>query len=188
MKPGTGKAQIWMDQHLSHITSKLQQSQEERACILWPFALKGNGYGQLQVAGKNCYPHRYIWEYFKGTIPDNLEICHKCNNKQCVNPFHLALGTHWDNMQDAVGTGRFGARNRYCLDKVLSFACSNYLRAEGKTLEFIGKVVGLSISGVSRRLSMQLGKEFIESLSKTSRQDMGMRFPVKWKKEFYENS
>ena len=61
---------------------------------------KSRGYGTARVEGKPVRIHRFIYEFYYGKIPDNLNLCHKCDNKACVNPSHMFIGTQWDNMQD----------------------------------------------------------------------------------------
>lgn len=50
--------------------------------------------------------HRRVWKLVNGPIPDKMCICHKCDNKGCINPEHLWIGTQQDNMDDMVTKGR----------------------------------------------------------------------------------
>jgi hypothetical protein len=63
-------------------------------------------YGSLNIAGTPELTHRLAWEATHGPIPDGLFVCHKCDNPPCCNPDHLFLGTHQDNMDDAIRKGR----------------------------------------------------------------------------------
>ncbi len=64
------------------------------------------GYASIWVEGKNQPVHRVSYQTFKGPIPKGLYVCHTCDNPPCINPKHLFLGTHIDNIKDAVSKGR----------------------------------------------------------------------------------
>ena len=59
-----------------------------------------SGYPTLHRQGKTQLAHRYIYQMFKGEIPSGLVIRHTCDNKKCINPDHLILGTYRENTQD----------------------------------------------------------------------------------------
>jgi len=73
-------------------------------CWLWTGWINRSGYGQRskRLDGKVMAQgmHRYSYELHKGPIPKGLHVLHSCNVKSCVNPDHLRIGTHTDNMRD----------------------------------------------------------------------------------------
>ena len=67
--------------------------------------LMPNGYGQIRN-GKTDYAHRVSWELTNGPIPKGMYVLHRCDNRKCVNPEHLFLGSFDDNMSDMVSKRR----------------------------------------------------------------------------------
>lgn len=80
-------------------------------CWLWIANANRTGYGCLSDS-KQRLAHRISWEIHRGPIPEGLYVLHKCDVPICVNPEHLFLGTHQDNMDDMVrkGRGRWNTR------------------------------------------------------------------------------
>ena len=66
-----------------------------------------NGYGRASVNKKYFGSHRVSWVLNNGEIPNGMYVLHKCDNRKCVNPDHLFLGTHQDNMDDMNKKGRY---------------------------------------------------------------------------------
>jgi hypothetical protein len=76
-------------------------------CWEWQ-ANTGKGYGMFWFGKQAIVAHRVSWMLLRGPIPENMNVLHKCDNRRCVNPNHLFLGTQSDNFLDMWYKGRAG--------------------------------------------------------------------------------
>ncbi len=98
----------WSDEIKKRFWAKVIGTDRESDCWCWGGGLFTNGYGQFRIKDKKLKAHRVVYMFLFGEIPLGMIICHHCDNKRCVNPSHLFLGTHKDNAQDRDRKGRTG--------------------------------------------------------------------------------
>lgn len=75
-------------------------------CWEWTAGKDHGGYGRIKIDGYRQSAHRVAYRLYVGEIKDGLYVLHHCDNRGCVNPSHLFLGTSSDNMHDCVNKGR----------------------------------------------------------------------------------
>jgi hypothetical protein len=93
---------------LHSFVEKIRSPDGEDGCWIWQGAVGSDGYGRVRRRGTTYSAHRFAYELFKGPIPEELCVMHRCDVPLCVNPTHLALGTKADNSQDMLRKGRDG--------------------------------------------------------------------------------
>lgn len=88
-----------------------QNVRGDRDCWVWIGPRAANGYGIVNgYHFTERFAHRLSWTMANGPIPSGLWVLHSCDNKPCVNPEHLFLGTALDNAHDRDRKGHYRAR------------------------------------------------------------------------------
>lgn len=127
----------------------------ENGCWIWQGHSYPNGYGCLKVFGKTVSAHRYAYSLYCGPIPDGMEILHTCDVRKCVNPDHLNVGTHAQNMAEAKSRGRMRSGKGHP-----AFGRPSPLRGSGSTQSIPVRVKGRlygSIKEAERSLGVASG-------------------------------
>lgn len=90
-------------------------------CWVWTASRKPNGYAQFYFQGRMYRAHRRGWALSGRELPaPGLSLAHTCDNRICVNPDHLFVATHQENMDDMQRKGRAGARGETCIHAKLT--------------------------------------------------------------------
>lgn len=131
-------------------------------CWEWMCSGKYKRYGDITLYknGKTIHKlaHRFSWELHHGAIPNGLFVCHSCDNKLCVNPNHLFLGTAKDNAIDCVKKGRSNigvkhGRAKLTEQKVIQIL---HLIAQGYSQSGVARMFGVSKRLVGKITSGEL--------------------------------
>jgi len=85
---------------------KSKTTKTENGCWEYNGYRDRDGYGLASFKNQNWQAHRLSYFFTHGTIPKMMCVCHTCDNRSCINPDHLWLGTHQDNMTDMKNKGR----------------------------------------------------------------------------------
>lgn len=84
------------------VCSLLERATPAGDCLIWQGAKRSNGYGVTVYIGTQTTTHRVIYTLIHGALPKGVEVDHKCNRRDCINPEHLQAVTHKTNMRLAA--------------------------------------------------------------------------------------
>lgn len=134
--------------------------ERSEGCWVWAGARDRrprHGYGITRVDGRNVGAHRVAWELTHGPIPSGQHVLHRCDNPPCVNPAHLFLGTHQDNMRDMMAKVRNARGERSGNAKLIvgDVRRIRWLVRQGHSQSAVARLFGLN-SGTVNRISRGL--------------------------------
>lgn len=128
-------------------------------CWLWNPKLSDQGYAVIKYHQKAYKVYRVMWERANGeTIPAGMSACHRCDNPACVNPEHIFIGTHDENMRDMISKGRQSAPRGLTDDQVRTIRAAVKGGARQKD---VCDAMGIGSDTVSRIVNYKLYKNVI---------------------------
>jgi len=133
---------------------------KETGCHEYQGYIHPGGYGRFliyhpdaEVKKKKFYTHRISYAFFKGVNPGKLFVCHKCDNRKCINP-DLFLGTHKENMNDMAKKGRVPSR-KLNEEKVRTI---RKLFTEGEKKSIIAEKYSVAVSTITKIIDFKTWK------------------------------
>src|SRR3990167_2785032 len=120
---------------------------EDDSCWNWRAATNNKNYGKIFYRGRLWLAHHIAYMFANGKIPRGKILMHRCDNPRCVNPNHLVVGTHRDNVIDMINKGR----------RVQADFQGEKNRRAKLTENDVRNAIGLTLLGYSRAA---IGKHF----------------------------
>ena len=137
--------------HVSRFHSRYVKN-EQTGCWEWTGTLDHYGYGAIGIgprgSNKVWKAHRLSLVLSGVEVPDGAHVCHKCDNRKCVNPEHLFIGTNTDNMLDAVAKGSRSNYRPLTDDEVLQIRQEYVKGSRTASLPVLAKKYGSSVSHI----------------------------------------
>lgn len=136
----------------------------------WEWTGPKERYGKFKIANRHVAAHRYSWQVQNGEIPAGMHVCHRCDNTLCVNPAHLFLGTHAENMADMAAKGRANLEPARAKQRKVTPEVLRAVRGAGELQRQIGTAFGLTQAHVSKLVrEVASPRKGIKSVNRTRR-------------------
>jgi len=141
---------MYPDSFIERFNGFVAEPCESNNCMEWTGTIHRDGYGILW-RGRERYAHRHSYVIHKGSIPPGLCIRHTCDNKKCVNPEHLIIGTRRDNTKDALDRGLIlqGSRRRSDVSEDDVLEARKAFHGGKQTLRELSKRLNMGLSQTS---------------------------------------
>jgi hypothetical protein len=157
VREGTSMAESQSTDFVHRFLNKVARN-PVTGCWEWQSNINPGGYGTFWLNQRPFRAHRLSYQIFRDT-PGDLMVCHRCDNRRCVNPAHLFLGTAADNAADAQRKGRCasGRGAGRPVSKLPHYAVAEIrrLRSKGASIRDIAQRFGISKSYAGRVASGQ---------------------------------
>ena len=115
-------------------------------CIEYRGTIVPDGYGSVRFNGRRTRVHRLVYESLYGSVGD-MSICHRCDNRKCINIAHLFVGTNNDNVADRHKKGRNASGEKNGMSKLSALDISN-IRNDPRTLRELAQVYNVHLSNI----------------------------------------
>jgi hypothetical protein len=142
---------------------KFVKYNESNGCLEWTGAIHSLGYGVISVGNKQLKAHRASLLLCNRLRPNKF-VCHRCDNRKCVNPKHLFIGTPKMNINDAILKGRFSmGESHYSTKlKIRDITAMRLLKKNGYPSHWISKLWNIGDTTVRKILKNETWKNFNE--------------------------
>lgn len=143
-----------MARHKSDVFTRFEKKfvKASSGCHEWIGHIDRSGYGKFYFDGKQDKSHRVAYKLYVCAINEDDHVCHKCDNRKCVNPEHLFIGSSAHNVADMDKKGRRGTRSKLTysdVEKIKELICLRYSQRK------IAELYNVHQTAVSR---IKLGK------------------------------